>query len=809
MKNGIAFPDRERALHGGATSLRVVVIVDGGGDLETTLIGLADEGIGDVAVCVGADGPTPAEAAALAEHDLEPVVGQTPLAAARRVLAGLRGRVLVLRAGDVPEPGLAEELPGSGRAGVVMVPLKRMVDGQVSDTHPLRARFAHGARDSSLLAEPHLFTLRLAGAVMDVPAGGLPAWDEADADGATLLIRLLAGTGQRVRLHDGPGVIEGPRPEEPPPLSTLPEYVQVLERNIPAWYAAAGERGGLPAWVHQLVLARLLEVTDADRGLRFAAHALGEAERARVADLLVGVLARVPAAQVEAYCATPVALNRLAALLAATGARLPEPVLPSERPFRADRQVSYFFTSSPPREQWYVDGAPAEPTSTKIVDHAYFDRVLVHERLVWLPRGTLTAVIDGHEVTPAPYRGMRRPPSPPPAPVTRVRRALTRRLRALRRRTARLVGHRGGTAPEPTRAEAGMPRLDASAVTPQGAPRTWLYMDRHDSAGDNAEPLYRYAREHAPGVRHVFAIDRRCADWERLEAEGFELASPGTTAFETAWAQADTLLLADIGDPVVAARLVGAGTRRDQRVVFLQHGVTMRHMWRWFNTRRIDVLITAHRAEYTAITADHSPYLLTDREVWLTGFPRHDAMHALLGRERDRVVLAPTWSPWLSRTLDRDPGRTDLLAGFYAPWLQLAEALRESGVDAVLFVHPKLALTTPDWFRSLAVPTTTGTDVPEQLSRAWAVVSDRSSILDDAMLLGAAAIVWSPDGTADADAYRRMHVAAGAVSAVSLGEALAAALDARAGRLHAASELIIPDAGACERILHRLLKETI
>lgn len=790
-----------------SVTFRVVVIVDGGGDLETTLIGLAGEGINDLVVCMGREGATPPEAAALAEYGLEPVVEETALDAARTVLAGLRGgRVLVLRAGDVPEPGLVEELPASGSATVVMVPLKRVVDGHVSDTHPLRARFAHGGRDASLRAEPHLFTQRLSGAVMEVPAGGLPAWDENDDDGATLLIRLLAASDEKVRLHAGPGIIERPRPEDPPPLSTLPEYAQVLERDIPAWYSAAREGGRIPSWVHQLVLARLLDVTDADRGLRFAAHALSQTERARVAELLVDVLGRVPAAQVEAYCATPVALNRLAALLAVTGTRLPDPVLPSERPFRADRQVSYFFVGSLPDEQWYVDGETVEPTSAKIVDHIYFDRVFVHERLVWLPKGAVTAVIGGHEVTPAAYRGMRRPPSPPPAPGIRVRRAVTRRVRALRRRASRLVG-RGGTA-ERTRLAVRTPP-EAAPAAAEEAPRTWLYLDRHDSAGDNAEPLYRYAREHAHGIRHVFAVDRRCTDWKRLEADGFELVSPGTAAFEDAWAQADTLLLADIGDPTIAGRLMGAGTRKDQRVVFLQHGVTMRHMWRWFNTRRIDVLITAHRAEYAAITADHSPYLLTDREVWLTGFPRHDAMYALLGRQRDRVVLAPTWSPSLSRMLDREPNRTDLLDAFYAPWLRLAAALVDAGVDVVLFAHPKLALTVPEWFGDLPVPTTTGTDVPEQLSRAWAVISDRSSILDDAMLLGAVVIVWSPDGTADADAYRRMHVAAGAVSAASAGQALAAAVDARDGRLQPASELIISDAGACERILSRLEKETI
>jgi len=41
-------------------------------------------------------------------------------------------------------------------------------------------------------------------------------------------------------------------------------------------------------------------------------------------------------------------------------------------------------------------------------------------------------------------------------------------------------------------------------------------MDRHDSAGDNAEPLYRYARTHAPSVRHIFVIERSSPDWETV-----------------------------------------------------------------------------------------------------------------------------------------------------------------------------------------------------------------------------------------------------------------------------------------------------
>lgn len=334
-------------------------------------------------------------------------------------------------------------------------------------------------------------------------------------------------------------------------------------------------------------------------------------------------------------------------------------------------------------------------------------------------------------------------------------------------------------------------------------------MDRHDSAGDNAEPLYRHAREHAPGIRHLFAVERACPDWARLASEGFDLVDPTEAAFASTWRQAGTLLLADVGDPVISRRLASGGTRGDQRVVFLQHGITMRDMWRWFNLMRLDVVLAATPAEYEGLTADHTSYTLTEREVWLTGFPRHDRLHPLLGRDRDRVLLAPTWSPEIFRAIDTGAPADPLLDDFYRPWLGLARAARRAGRRPVLFAHPKLALLAPGWFAALDAETTTGRDVPDQLSRSWAVVSDRSSVLDDGMVLGAVGIVWDPRGAPDTDRYRARHEAAGALGADSAAQVLAAIDAAAAGRVTAPPELIVPDAGACARVTARLLEGTI
>lgn len=775
--------------------LQVFVVDDGCGDLSDTRASLAAEGAQDAAVV------------------LEP-------REAPRAVSRLRsGRLLVLRAGDQLEPGFVESLPSSGRAGTVFTRLLRAPEpgrgAQASDDHPLAARFRYGGRATDLQAEPHLFTSGLAGAVLDVPSAGLPVWDPTDSAGSSLLIRHMAAHRDRLLLHDGPGVVLR-FPREPRPFSRIEDYQQTLAADVPSWLAAARQCGGgqVRPWVWQLVLHQLIEVTDADRGLRFAARGIDDDGRSWVVSRLRQLLEQVGVQPVQRYCASPLAVNRRAALLAAAGGGgevMPPPVLASERAFRPDRKVSYFFTGEPPVEEWRVDGVDAEPTCVKTVAHRYFDQVLVQERVAWLPKGKLELCLDGQEVPVAPFSGMLKPPAPRPSGAVRARRYVGRSVRALRLVVARpwavALSHVRKVQGPDSKVSDTMESLTSTAGREET--RTWLYLDRHDSAGDNAEPLYRYARERAPQVRHLFAMERCSSDWQRLAAAGFELVEIGAAAFDQAWAQAESLLLADIGDPVVAPRLVGKGTRRDQRVVFLQHGVTMRDMWRWFNLQRIDVLVTATPAETQGIVADHTSYELTGREVWQSGFPRHDALFKLLGQQRDRVVLAPTWNPSLVRALEAGRATEQEIDGLYEPWLGLAGRLRRRGVHPVLFAHPKLALLAPDWFSALPVETTTGRAVPQDLSRAWAVVSDRSSIMDEGMLLGAVGLVWDPLGQPDADHYCRRHVEAGALAAGSADEVLGLVERMVSGQLRPTEDMTLRDDRACERLLAHLLKETV
>ena len=738
-------------------------------------------------------------------------------------------RVLFLRAGDLLEPGYLTSLAQHGPGETVVLTPTVTIRPDGARDERLQWRFKHGSRSADLAAEPHIFPDTMSGVVLTIPRHGLQDWggsgalhgvdsavgaegtvDDDENIGLSGLIAHVVATGNQVGLHDGPAVIRhAPRP--PGPWGRISHYRHLLGAVLPAWLQADCPP---PAWVHQLIIHRLIQVTDADRGLRYPSAGLTAAERAEVAQLLRAVTRRVPASQIEAYCSTPLAVGRRTALVAMTAGPMPAPILPSGRRFRSDQKATYFYTGDMPQEQWKVDGAWAQPTCAKTVDHRYFDDVVLRERIVWLPKGRITAVINGQELPVAPYRGDPRPPETIPG---RGRQGAS--SPGLRRRLARLFGPSGhqehrqasGTSPDPD-AFSGVSSSAPSPYTassPSDWPRTWLYMDRHDSAGDNAEPLYRYARTHAPSVRHIFVLERSCPDWERLAQDGFVLLDPTGPGFNAAWSGAETILLSDIGDPLIKGRLTGEGIGPDQRLVFLQHGVTMRDMWRWFNGARLDVVVCATDAEQAGLTADHTSYTLTDREVWRTGFPRHDHLYSLLGRERDSILLAPTWDPEVSRALESDPDAVGLLSALYRPWLELAAGLTQAGHRTVLFAHPKLVPHAPEWFGALGVPAVTGRDLPETLARSWAVVSDRSSVLDEGMIAGCVGIVWDPRGRPDTDRYRSRHEAIGAIGVDTSAQVHQVVEDVVAGRVTASEDLILLDAGACARLTALLRRDLI
>jgi glycosyltransferase involved in cell wall biosynthesis len=173
----------------------------------------------------------------------------------------------------------------------------------------------------------------------------------------------------------------------------------------------------------------------------------------------------------------------------------------------------------------------------------------------------------------------------------------------------------------------------------------WLLMDRSDKADDNAEHLYRYLAGNRPEkVAIGFVLDPSSPDWQRLEAEGFNLIAFRGPEHRKALMDA-TILASSHADPHILRPFDDLAVTH--RFVFLQHGVTSQDQSRWFNKIAPSLVLTAAEAEYESIVSQDSLYRLTKKHVALTGFPRHDALLAGTTNPGRSIFIMPTWRPHL------------------------------------------------------------------------------------------------------------------------------------------------------------------
>lgn len=170
---------------------------------------------------------------------------------------------------------------------------------------------------------------------------------------------------------------------------------------------------------------------------------------------------------------------------------------------------------------------------------------------------------------------------------------------------------------------------------------SWVLMDRDTQADDNAEHLYRYIKENHPEQQIYFALREESHDWQRLEDDGFNLLNFGSSEFELRLRQCSKIISSHFDDYI--ANYFGDEYEYSKKFVFLQHGLTKDDMSRWFNSKRnLQCLVTASPFEYQSIVGNNTHYKLTEKEVVLTGFPRHDRL--LEQDENTNILLVmPTW----------------------------------------------------------------------------------------------------------------------------------------------------------------------
>jgi glycosyltransferase involved in cell wall biosynthesis len=608
--------------------------------------------------------------------------------------------------------------------------------GEQSDAHKLRYRFSEHHRIVDLERHPDFFHIAANSALyrralvnrhaLRFDERVYPVWEDGHLTGrylAKFARPRIAYLEDAVYLYrrraDQSSLMQGA-------WGKRGKYVDVPRGWLDMLRTIKAERGVVPLWAQNMILYDLFGYFGKELRTPSPTAGIPAEWKSSFLEVLAEVLELIDAESIEGFKATRVApeVKRVVLL----GLKRPDDrgreVFVDQRDRRRLVRLRYFYTGELPAEEYRARGFVVRPVYSKIRAARFFDQDLMFERTAWLPAtGTVSLALDGrpaplvvappelrrYSVGPTALNARLGEPAPAAAPAPagltakqRLRRkagGYKRTLKQYQNRYGDLAVARSHAEDALTRALAKSPPIRAKYAN------AWLLMDRDNLAQDNAEHLYRYLRAERPEVNAWFVLGEGSRDWARLEAEGFRLLAYRSREHVLALLNCEHLISSQLDRYIVKPldkERFGAG---NWQFTFLQHGVTQNDLSAWFNSKPIELLLTVTPDEHEAIVRNGSTYALSDREVKLTGFPRHDRLLAL-AQSAPRpaepwILMMPTWR----RELLKDPiGRGNarrLLDDFWSTeyalaWRSLLESERLAKAAAahgwrIAFVpHPNM-----------------------------------------------------------------------------------------------------------------------
>lgn len=227
----------------------------------------------------------------------------------------------------------------------------------------------------------------------------------------------------------------------------------------------------------------------------------------------------------------------------------------------------------------------------------------------------------------------------------------------------------------------------------------WLISDRTNKAGDNGEAFFRYMRAHHPETRAYFVINSDAPEVQSLQEIG-KVIPTLSMKHKLLFLIADYNISAH-ADDITSNPFPGySEPYRDilarTKNIFLQHGVTKDDLSGWLNRYKKNLygFVTSVEPEYKSVIDGN--YYYTEKQVWLTGFPRYDYLY---NDSQKMIVIAPTWRRYLAGKYNQASGVWSIkpdfeeseYVKFYAGLLshpRLLEKAQQMGYAIHFFPHP-------------------------------------------------------------------------------------------------------------------------
>lgn len=242
----------------------------------------------------------------------------------------------------------------------------------------------------------------------------------------------------------------------------------------------------------------------------------------------------------------------------------------------------------------------------------------------------------------------------------------------------------------------------------------WLISDRLTRADDNGEVLFTYINTERKEAKidTYFVLDKNSEDYERLQKVG-KVVSYHSTKYKILALLCDKIISSQ-GDDFIFNRFFDlsylySDLQYQQKLVFLQHGVTKDNQSRWLakGNKNFSIFVTATKMEYQSIL-DYD-YYYNEQQVKCTGFPRYDCLYDN-SQNQNIITFMPTWRLYWTGKYDIHTDSRTLKDGFeestYCQMYQqvfsndrLIQASKKYQYEIRLMLHPAMPRECVEYFK--------------------------------------------------------------------------------------------------------------
>lgn len=272
--------------------------------------------------------------------------------------------------------------------------------------------------------------------------------------------------------------------------------------------------------------------------------------------------------------------------------------------------------------------------------------------------------------------------------------------------------------------------------------KVWLFVDRLDKAGDNAEALFDYVYNNKKEVTPYFLINSSSPDYIKLQKKyGARVVGFNSKKHHLLMFKAEKLFSshseAYINNPFGTINGKYIRELLDFEFVFLQHGVIQNDLSTLLHKRNkpMDYFVTSAKEERNEIIKKHG---FSEQEAILSGLSRFDLLENKNKKNARIITVMPTWRPNLLKVNDKSFLNSIFFKSLitFLSHTEIQKLAQQNNIIINLCLHPRMQARFSKFFDTIPnIEIMDHVNYKEIISNTDILITDVSSIAFDVAYL--------------------------------------------------------------------------